>query len=105
MRIAIATDAWSPQVNGVVRTLETVAGELRGMGCEVDFVEDLMKSGFTIYNPNAVSSCACGSSFQAKEGVEGGPDGNAVDPGAGAGLDAGRRGGRCRRPPGGPGSL
>ncbi len=34
-------------------------------GAEVDYVEDLMKSGFTIYNPNAVASCACGSSFQA----------------------------------------
>ena len=33
-------------------------------GAEVDYVEDLMKSGFTIYNPTAVSSCACGSSFQ-----------------------------------------
>ncbi len=33
-------------------------------GAEIDFVEDLMKSGFTIYNPNAVSACACGSSFQ-----------------------------------------
>jgi len=33
-------------------------------GAEIDYVEDLMKSGFTIYNPNAVSSCACGSSFQ-----------------------------------------
>lgn len=37
-------------------------------GAEVDYVEDLMKSGFTIYNPNATSSCACGSSFQAKDG-------------------------------------
>jgi iron-sulfur cluster assembly protein len=33
-------------------------------GAEIDYIEDLMKSGFTIYNPNAVSSCACGSSFQ-----------------------------------------
>ena len=33
-------------------------------GAEIDYVEDLMKSGFTIYNPNAVASCACGSSFQ-----------------------------------------
>ncbi|MDA0351207.1 MAG: iron-sulfur cluster assembly accessory protein [Chloroflexi bacterium] len=41
-------------------------------GAEIDFVEDLMKSGFTIYNPNAVSSCACGSSFQAS-GHEGTP--------------------------------
>ncbi len=35
MRILIATDAWYPQVNGVVRTLDTVAGELRKMGEEV----------------------------------------------------------------------
>src|ERR671911_575693 len=33
-------------------------------GAEVDYVEDLMKSGFTIFNPNAAKSCACGSSFQ-----------------------------------------
>lgn len=37
-------------------------------GAEIDFVEDLMKSGFTIYNPNATSSCACGSSFQTAGG-------------------------------------
>ena len=37
-------------------------------GAEVDYVEDLMKSGFTIYNPNATSSCACGSSFASKDG-------------------------------------
>jgi iron-sulfur cluster assembly accessory protein len=33
-------------------------------GAEIDYVDDLMKSGFTIFNPNAVKSCACGSSFQ-----------------------------------------
>ena len=33
-------------------------------GAEIDYVEDVMKSGFTIFNPNAVRSCACGSSFQ-----------------------------------------
>jgi iron-sulfur cluster assembly protein len=37
-------------------------------GAEIDYVEDLMKSGFTIHNPNAVSSCACGSSFQTSDG-------------------------------------
>jgi iron-sulfur cluster assembly protein len=36
-------------------------------GCEIDFVEDVMKSGFTIFNPNAVKSCACGSSFDTAE--------------------------------------
>ena len=37
-------------------------------GAEVDYVEDLMKSGFTIFNPNASRSCACGSSFQTADG-------------------------------------
>lgn len=38
-------------------------------GAEIDFVEDLMKSGFTIFNPNATSACACGSSFSAAGGT------------------------------------
>jgi glycosyltransferase involved in cell wall biosynthesis len=33
--LLIATDAWRPQVNGVVRTLETTAAELRGLGLTV----------------------------------------------------------------------
>ena len=37
-------------------------------GAEIDYVEDLMKSGFTIFNPNAVKSCACGTSFQTADG-------------------------------------
>ena len=36
-------------------------------GAEIDYVEDVMKSGFTIFNPNAVKSCACGSSFDTAE--------------------------------------
>jgi glycosyltransferase involved in cell wall biosynthesis len=35
MRIAIVTDAWSPQVNGVVRTLQAVQCELESIGHEV----------------------------------------------------------------------
>lgn len=33
------------------------------MGARVDYVDDVMKSGFSINNPNASKSCACGSSF------------------------------------------
>jgi glycosyltransferase involved in cell wall biosynthesis len=36
VRIAIVTDAWLPQVNGVVRTLDTVRRELLDMGHEVE---------------------------------------------------------------------
>ncbi len=32
-------------------------------GAEVDFVEDLLGAYFKIRNPNATSSCGCGSSF------------------------------------------
>lgn len=39
-------------------------GYLRGS--VVDFVEDVMGSGFKIENPNAVSTCGCGHSFQAE---------------------------------------
>ena len=38
-------------------------------GAEIDFVDGVMKSGFTIFNPNAVKSCACGTSFQTSEGT------------------------------------
>ena len=32
-------------------------------GAVVDFVDDMMGSAFTVKNPNATSSCGCGSSF------------------------------------------
>ena len=32
-------------------------------GAEVDFVDDLMGAYFQVRNPNAVSSCGCGTSF------------------------------------------
>ncbi len=38
MKILVATDAWYPQVNGVVRTLSHVAREARGLGVEFEFL-------------------------------------------------------------------
>jgi len=32
-------------------------------GARIDFVDDLMGQSFRIENPNATSSCGCGSSF------------------------------------------
>lgn len=32
-------------------------------GAEIDYVEDLMGSEFKIKNPNATTTCGCGSSF------------------------------------------
>ena len=39
MRIVLATDAWHPQVNGVVRTLSTTVDGLRAEGHEVEVIE------------------------------------------------------------------
>jgi glycosyltransferase involved in cell wall biosynthesis len=38
MRILVATDAWHPQVNGVVRTLTSLARSASGLGAEIDFL-------------------------------------------------------------------
>lgn len=46
MRIAVATDAWYPQINGVVRTLGETAKFLKELGHEVQFITP---NGFTTY--------------------------------------------------------
>ena len=38
MRILVATDAWHPQVNGVVRTLTKLADAAKGFGVEFTFL-------------------------------------------------------------------
>jgi glycosyltransferase involved in cell wall biosynthesis len=43
MKIALVSDAWSPQVNGVVRTLETTAATLRARG---HHIEPITPDGF-----------------------------------------------------------
>ena len=37
-------------------------------GASVDYVDDGLNSGFKIDNPNAVSGCGCGNSFQTADG-------------------------------------
>ena len=49
-------------------------------GATVDYLETIQESGFKIENPNAVSSCGCGHSFQVDEGA---------DPGAVGGCGSG----------------
>ncbi|MCQ3928976.1 MAG: iron-sulfur cluster insertion protein ErpA [Chloroflexi bacterium] len=36
-------------------------------GAVIDFVDSLMGGGFRIDNPNAVSTCGCGTSFRTKD--------------------------------------
>jgi len=50
------------QRDGVTAVVDETSLELLA-GSEVDFVEELGGSAFQIKNPNATSSCGCGSSF------------------------------------------
>jgi iron-sulfur cluster assembly protein len=51
-------------------------------GTEIDFVNGLQESGFKVNNPNVVSACGCGHSFQVAEGEEA-PDAGAAGCGSG----------------------
>jgi len=48
--------------DGVKLLVDQTSIDLLG-GAEIDFVEDLVGSSFQVRNPNASSSCGCGSSF------------------------------------------
>jgi len=50
------------EVNGVRLVVDPIS--IRYLtGAEVDFVDSVTGGGFTIKNPNAKSTCGCGSSF------------------------------------------
>jgi iron-sulfur cluster assembly protein len=51
-------------------------------GAEIDYLESIQEAGFKISNPNVVSACGCGSSFQVAEG-EASPEGAAGSCGSG----------------------
>ena len=48
MKVLVATDAWHPQVNGVVHTLGHVAREGRALGAELEFLspDQFWRSGW-----------------------------------------------------------
>ena len=48
--------------NGVRLYVDPISLRYLG-GAQVDFVDNLTGGGFTIQNPNAKSTCGCGSSF------------------------------------------
>ena len=48
--------------DGVKLLVDSASLELLA-GSEVDFVEELVGASFQVRNPNATSSCGCGSSF------------------------------------------
>ena len=48
LKILIVTDAWSPQVNGVVRTLETLGKDLASLGHTVRYITPLGRRTFPL---------------------------------------------------------
>jgi glycosyltransferase involved in cell wall biosynthesis len=56
MRILIATDAWAPQVNGVVRSLQSLAANARKLGAEIEF---LTPEGFRSFPLPTYPSIRC----------------------------------------------
>ena len=50
------------QSNGVKLLVDPISARYLS-GAEVDFVDNVTGGGFTIKNPNAKSTCGCGSSF------------------------------------------
>ena len=48
LKIMIVTDAWSPQVNGVVRTLETLGKDLASLGHTVRYITPLGRRTFPL---------------------------------------------------------
>ena len=50
------------EFGGVEVIVDRMSGPYLG-GAVIDFVDTIEKQGFTIDNPNATGSCACGDSF------------------------------------------
>jgi iron-sulfur cluster assembly protein len=51
------------EINGVAVRVDPMSAE-HLQGTTIDWVDSLMGAGFSIENPNAQSTCACGDSFQ-----------------------------------------
>ncbi len=59
---AVEPDDWVGTFGGVKVLVDPRSAPVLE-GVQIDFVESLQGSGFSIQNPNAVRSCGCGNSF------------------------------------------
>jgi iron-sulfur cluster insertion protein len=55
-------DDWDLNVDGVRILVDSMSGGYL-QGAEIDYKDDVMGASFTIKNPNAQTTCGCGSSF------------------------------------------
>src|SRR5437868_13411565 len=61
---AVAEDDTQMSKNGVTLLIDAMSLQYLA-GAEIDYKEDLQGAQFVIKNPNATSTCGCGSSFSA----------------------------------------
>ena len=59
---AVNDDDTQMQKNGVTLLIDSMSLQYL-MGAEIDYKEDLQGAQFVIKNPNATTTCGCGSSF------------------------------------------
>ena len=58
MKLLLVTDAWKPQVNGVVRSYLNTIPELEKMGMQVEVIHpELFKVRFGLPSYNEIKSC------------------------------------------------
>jgi iron-sulfur cluster insertion protein len=57
-----AEDDWDIEASGVNVLVDSMSGGYL-QGATIDYREDQYGSSFSIKNPNAVTTCGCGSSF------------------------------------------
>ena len=55
-------DDWDLEIAGVKVLVDSMSGGYL-QGAEIDYKDDVMGSSFTINNPQAQTTCGCGSSF------------------------------------------
>ncbi|MEJ5999183.1 iron-sulfur cluster insertion protein ErpA [Paucibacter soli] len=61
---AVNEDDTAMNKNGVTLLIDAMSLQYL-MGAEIDYKEDLQGAQFVIKNPNATTTCGCGSSFSA----------------------------------------
>ena len=61
-------DDWSFDFDGITLLIDPMSSQYL-QGAEVDYTESLQGSQFSIKNPNAQTTCGCGSSFSAQESI------------------------------------
>ncbi|OGF17797.1 MAG: hypothetical protein A2W00_05905 [Candidatus Eisenbacteria bacterium RBG_16_71_46] len=77
---AVEDGDWVGEFGGVKVLVDAQSAPLL-QGVNIDYVETLQASGFTIQNPNAVRGCGCGKSFEAQDD----PNAQATEGGCGCG--------------------